>query len=156
METMRFIWTGFNLDEFRTVPVLDEKDLWHSLQYHLWWWCSFPFFFMLCEWQNGHSSTALIVMLRQSKKTISESFPNIQRSASGGNCCINPETGLWIFLMQHHYSTTLGLFGIIQQHYCLSFSKELSDFNIQWAWNQESIGFIKQKNETAYHLSDRK
>lgn len=44
--------------------------------------------------KRGHSSTALIVMLWQSKKPISESFPNIQRPISEGNCCINPETGL--------------------------------------------------------------
>ena len=106
------------------VSVLDEKDLWQSLQYHLWWLCSFPFFFILCEWQYGHSSTALIVILRQSKKLITKSFPNIQRPASEGNCCINPESGLWIFSMQHQYSTTLGLFVISKQHYCLSFSKK--------------------------------
>ena len=119
---MRRICTGLSLDEFRIVPVLDEKDLWQSLQYHLWWLCSFPFFFILCEWQYGHSSTALIVILRQSKKLITKSFPNIQRPASEGNCCINPESGLWIFSMQHQYSTTLGLFVISKQHYCLSFS----------------------------------
>ena len=38
--------------------------------------------------------------------------------------------------MQHHYSTTLGLFGIIQQHYCLSFSLKTKVVPLQEHWNR--------------------